>query len=232
MVHPHLRLSLVAFSFVSLGLVGCVPYQTYQQCKMELEKAKDANADLVKRYNIAVQKLAGLKGGDGGEYGARVAQLLRENESLKQELEKRPAFNPTDIEKVTGAEGEEGGMRLGEALLFNEGSAELKSEANRVLDQLISLLRSQYPDEMVIVEGHTDNQPLVRTKGRWDTNMNLGYHRAQAVFKYFLDHGIPEKRVIVHSYSFNKPLDAADQSSEAVRTKNRRVVVRRGGTPI
>jgi flagellar motor protein MotB len=85
---------------------------------------------------------------------------------------------------------------------------------------------------MVIIEGHTDNKPLDRTKKLYEVNMNLGYARARAVFNYVLDHSLPEDRMILYSYSFNKPLDPATASTDEGRRANRRVVIRRGGTKI
>ena len=108
----------------------------------------------------------------------------------------------------------------------------MKPDAQRTLDQVVSLLRTEYPGEMVIIEGHTDNQPLDRTKKLYEQNMNLGYARARAVFKYFLDHGLSEDRMILSAFSFNKPLDLATASTDEGRRANRRVVIRRGGTKI
>lgn len=216
---------------VGLAGTGCVSYQTYQQTKSELEKAKEANADLVKKYNQAIQKLMAKEKGSPDQ-GALLAELKRLQEELANARRATPDFKESDFAKVPGSRPEEGGLQLGEALLFNEGSDRLKPEAQRTLDQVVSLLRTEYPGEMVIIEGHTDNQPLDRTKKIYGQNMNLGYARAGAVFRYFLDHGIPEDRMALYSYSFNKPLDAATANTEEGRRANRRVVIRRGGTRI
>jgi flagellar motor protein MotB len=221
-------LALATMAFASLASVGCVPYQVYKDTKTKLDQALDVNADLVKKYNDAVQRLAAR--GDSPGSGAQLAQLQKENESLRKQLEGLP-FKAAEIQKVPGAEPEDGGMRLGEALLFNEGEAKLKPEAHRVLDEIAGIF-SDYPDETFIIEGHTDNQPLVRTKPVWQFNQVLAYNRALEVFKYLVNKGIPEPRMVVYSYSFTKPLNASDQNSEGARSKNRRVVVRRLGTRI
>jgi chemotaxis protein MotB len=218
---------------LAMGLAGtgCVSYQTYQQTKSELEKAKEANADLVKKYNQAIQKLMAKEKGSPDQ-GALLAELRRLQDELANARRATPDFKESDFAKVAGARPEEGGLQLGEALLFSEGSDRLKPEAQRTLDEVVSLLRTEYPGEMIIIEGHTDNQPLERTKKLYEVNMNLGYFRARAVFNYFLDHGIPEDRMILHSFSFNKPLNPSRASTEDGRRANRRVVIRRGGTKI
>ena len=209
--------------------VGCVPYETYNQTRMDLDKAKELNADLTKKYNQAMQKLLAMEKmgpSDHSACNAKYAELQREMSSRPV----TPDFTDKDIKSVMGAEVEpDGGLRLGEALLFPEGSDNLKPEAFRTLDQTVALLKGTYPDEMVIIEGHTDNQPLLKTRERWKQNMNLGYNRAWAVFRYFLDHGVPESRMVVTSYSFNKPLDPLTVNSDVGRKQNRRVVIRRGG---
>jgi chemotaxis protein MotB len=219
--------------WVVLGLssTGCVPYATYEQTKKELAKAVDANNDLVKKYNQLMAKYM-AKEKEGISDPAMAAELAR----LRQELAKsqmHPDFSKEDFDRLgAGVRNEEGGLQLGEALLFNEGEAKLKPEAFRTLDEIVDLLKGKYAGEMVIVEGHTDNQPLEKTKTLYQWNMKLGSERANAVFKYFLDHGIPESRLVVTSFSYNKPLDPATADSKEGRRQNRRVVIRRGGTQI
>ena len=220
---------LVLLPLLSLS-TGCVSYQAYKQTKEELEKAKSANDDLVKKYNQAIQEL--MKQGTGGDNDARFAALQKEYDRLKEENARNLSFKKEDFSQVPGAEFEEGGMRLGEALLFSEGSDRLKPGAFSILDDFAKLLQSQYPGEPIVIEGHTDNQPLNRTKRIHKHNINLGYKRAYAVFQYFSDQGIPENRMVVYAYSFNKPITAADPNSKDGRRKNRRVVVRRGAMKI
>jgi len=215
--------------------LGCVPYTTYQQTKAELEKTKDAHADLVKKYNQALTRLAARDKSAGESQSPLLAQLRRlqeERDQLSKQQEASLAFTQTDLRKVQGAEDEKGGMRLGEALLFDEGRNDLKPGAARVLDEIVPILRTTYPDEMVIIEGHTDNKPLDRTKKIWEFNIRLGYERAHTVFEYFLSHGIPESRMILRSYGYSKPITTETMNTEEGRRQNRRVVVRRGGPQI
>jgi outer membrane protein OmpA-like peptidoglycan-associated protein len=215
--------------------LGCVPYTTYQQTKAELEKTKDAHADLVKMYNQALTRLAAKDKSVGESQSPLLAQLRQleaERDQLSRRLEATRPFTESDRRKVPGAKDEGGGLGLGEALLFDEGRNELKAGAEGVLGEIVSILRTEYPDEMVIIEGHTDNQPLDRTKKIWEYNIRLAYERAHRVFAYFLEHGIPESRMVVRSYGFSKPLDPLTKDTAEGRRQNRRVVVRRGGPQI
>lgn len=210
-------------------VVGCVPYQTYKQTQQELERAKAANIDLTKKYNDVFARLMMGEGGtvDESALQAQLVELQRQNDELRRKNQLL-AFSKKDAE-AAGVPMEGGGLYLGEETLFAEGSAALKTSAYPVLDRIVGILQSDYRDEMVVIEGHTDNQPLDKTKKLWEYNMRLGYSRAQAVFEYFLDHGISESRMKIESYSFNKPTDPATANTKDGRARNRRVVVRRGG---
>jgi len=227
-MHRFLSVSL-PLSLVCMSSVGCVSYKTWKQTKDALEQAKIANDDLVKKYNQAIQELMKKEKPGGGvdqeEYNTLQTKY---NDLLKTH---NPSFAPEDAPPGASID-KEGGIQLGEDLLFDEGSDRLKPTAYRTLDSMVNVLRGKYPDDTIIIEGHTDNQPLKKTKGLYETNMTLGYKRAYAVFKYFSDHTVPESRMIVHTYSFNKPIDPATADTKDGRRQNRRVVVRRGSTQI
>lgn len=209
--------------------VGCVPYQKYRDTAQKLERAKAHNADLIQKYNQLMAKYMAKEGAefDSSERAALLAQIQR----LKAELDKAgPQFNPEDVPPDTKLE--DGGIALGEALLFSPGSARIKPEAAPILNQIVDLLQTQYASERFIIEGHTDNQPLNSTAKIWKFNMTLAYNRALAVFKYLLDHGIGEDRMLVYSYSYNKPVDPGAVNTEEGRRENRRVVVRRSGEQV
>ena len=169
----------------------------------------------------------------GGIALADFEAVRAERDQLKKQLAARahPDFTQEQADRV-GGRLEDGGMALGEALLFNEGSDKLKPEAFRILDSLIAILKKDYPDETIVIEGHTDNQPVKIVKNVFPENMSLGWARAHAVFKYLMDQGVPEGRMIVSSYSYNKPLDPRIADTKDGRRENRRVVVKRGGSQI
>ena len=216
MPNARFLMSMVALGLLGSVMVGCVPYQKYKDLQSELDRAKQVNADMIKKYNQLL-----LKGGPAAN-----ESLLAEIAQLKQQLAEGPRFERADAGQF---ELEKGGIRMGAALLFDEGSATLKSSAFASLDGFVDMLASKYADEVLIIEGHTDIQPLQRTRAMWEDNMNLAFNRARAVFKYFNKAGIPESRMIVHAYSFNKPTDKLDIHSLEAKRKNRRVVVRRTG---
>ena len=216
--------------------VSCVSYGAYSGLQDELERTQAANRHLVDQYNRAVLDGKINKGGttiDGidpqtyQDLQARFAELSRNYEQLKNE---QVRIDEGEVNKIDGAEYEDGGIRLGAGLLFNSGESKLKSTQLAPLDGVADLLQREHPGEMILVEGHTDTDPLKSTLGTYRFNLNLGYQRAYNVFQYLLKkHGFPESRFRIESYGFTKPLDPSTANTKEGKRKNRRVVIRVAG---
>lgn len=101
---------------------------------------------------------------------------------------------------------------------FTVGTAVLSAAAKSALDETAALLRS-YPDEKVLIEGHTD------ATGRKETNMTLSRQRAEAAADYLVQAaGIPRERLMVRWYGSERPL-ASNALAEG-RERNRRVEIK------
>ncbi len=99
-----------------------------------------------------------------------------------------------------------------------------EQEAIKLQDGL-NMLRA-YPDMVVVIEGHTDNQkigPACRQKGVKD-NVELSFKRAEAVRQWFIDHGIEPSRLQVKGYGDTRPV--APNDTPEGRAKNRRIELR------
>lgn len=88
-------------------------------------------------------------------------------------------------------------------LLFDSGSATLKPTARQTLDGIASEIRSKYRGASIRVEGHTDSDPIRRSK--WKTNDALSQARADAVAKYLATKGIPASRIEAMGYGSSRP---------------------------
>ena len=74
----------------------------------------------------------------------------------------------------------------------------------------------------VLVEGHTDDQPIKRSK--WTSNKELSIARASAVADYLAErHGIERDRLTVIGYGEERPI--ADNEMSRGRQQNRRVEI-------
>jgi chemotaxis protein MotB len=105
-------------------------------------------------------------------------------------------------------------------VLFDPGSADLRSEGRNVLDGMAEALR-QLPNQIAI-EGHTDDRPI--HSAAFATNWELSTARATSVLRYLTDsRSIPANRISAAGYADQRPLAAND--SDVHRAQNRRVEV-------
>jgi len=100
---------------------------------------------------------------------------------------------------------------------FASGSASIQSNSNKDLEKIYNLL-IQAEDSKLTIVGHTDNV------GGDAANIPLSKNRAQAVVEYLKQKGIPENRFqLIDGKGASEPV--ADNTSEAGKAKNRRVVI-------
>ncbi|MFM9959085.1 MAG: flagellar motor protein MotB [Phycisphaerales bacterium] len=190
------RLSLVAVAAVScLTLVGCNDKQKAVQA--DLESARMENQEL--RSRIDQQQSA-----------------LDACDNEKRSIQSQMASMQTPAAPVNsgwqGGGGGGGGGSGGTAVLtvagdtlFAPGSATVKAEARGELNRIARQLNGQYSGHQVRVEGHTDSDPLKKSKDKWGSNENLSRARAQAVADYLSGQGVSSGRMSVVGMGSSQP---------------------------
>ncbi len=106
-------------------------------------------------------------------------------------------------------------------ILFDKLSADIKRSAHPTLDEIAKLLLN-YPEQMVLVCGHTDTLPT-RTE-RFPSNWDLSAQRAVNVVKYISN--LPEldkSRLVAAGFGEYHPVAPNDTPEN--RAKNRRVEI-------
>ncbi|OGL45480.1 MAG: hypothetical protein A2161_14800 [Candidatus Schekmanbacteria bacterium RBG_13_48_7] len=104
-----------------------------------------------------------------------------------------------------------------ENLKFKVDSYDLSPEAASILDEFVSVVKSENRNVFIEIHGHTDST------GSPKYNMELGAKRAESVKRYLFEKGIPLHRLSTISYGETEPIVPND--SRENRAKNRRVVV-------
>ncbi len=107
-------------------------------------------------------------------------------------------------------------------ILFGVGSSALQSASLNSINQMSDVLK-QYPENRVVVLGHTDNQ------GSSSSNQQLSERRAQAVRAQMLVRGVPSTSVEAVGQGEASPV--ASNDNEEGRTQNRRVELRISADP-
>jgi chemotaxis protein MotB len=93
-----------------------------------------------------------------------------------------------------------------------------------MLRRVADLLRRDYAGRRIYVEGHTDTDPIVKTRGKFRDNMHLSTERADAVAHWLIENGdLPERQIAVVGYG---PYDPRESGASAnAKAKNRRVEI-------
>ena len=115
-------------------------------------------------------------------------------------------------------------LGINNQVTFGAGSTQLKNSAGGVLSKVAQVLKREFPGRRIIVEGHTDTDPLKRTKKLYRHNRHLSVERADAVAQYLIDKcGVSEASVVVAGFGPHKPVQ--DGSSKRAKAANRRVEI-------
>jgi len=116
-------------------------------------------------------------------------------------------------------------INLKGGVFFKLGSAELTSDALRILDKLAKPLTEAH--YKLTIEGHSDNLPIKSTQ--FPSNWELSSARASSVARYFIAQDFPKDDIRVMGLADTQPLapntDKAGSSIPENQSKNRRVVI-------
>jgi chemotaxis protein MotB len=115
-------------------------------------------------------------------------------------------------------------VTLVDKVLFPSGSADISPEGLKVLQRVANIIKTA-PDQIIRVEGHTDNQPLSwYLRNKYASNWELSTARATQVARFLQDKaGIKGENL--HAVGLSEYHPVADNKSEEGRSKNRRIEI-------
>ena len=201
---------------LALGLSACeTPWYKLQVENKDLMQQKqdiEAENERLRLQLEGAQKDLNLKEGDleklKAEKAAREAKLNSLRDSMKG----------TDIE-VTERNGQMC-LILPNSVFFASGKHELTTKGKASLGTVAGVLNGQYGEFKVIVEGHTDPDPI--KKSHYADNFQLSAERARSVLLQLMNEGkVKPERLSGAFYGPHRP--AAPNTSESGKSKNRRV---------
>ncbi|MCP5118774.1 MAG: OmpA family protein [bacterium] len=213
------RLSLLALGVAMLPSCSLTYQKLLRERDQKIKQLYAENAELAATHQDSESQSLGAR--------QRIA-----------ELEKRLAERPTEVVRESGLDKlrdelpgvdvrmENNRIMLGinNKVTFAAGSTKLKDTAGTVLRRVARVLQREFSGHRVIVEGHTDNDPLKRTKKIYRHNRHLSLERADAVADFLIRKcGVPERAVVVAGYGPHKPIK--DGRSKVAKAANRRVEI-------
>lgn len=170
------------------------------------------------------------------ELDGQVARLRGENEELARRSTAAP--QPTEaaakpeqpglIDELRNEVGEGAHIRYSEgrisigvdsSVTFDSGSTALKDSSHRVLRKVANVLKERFPGRRFFVEGHTDTDPIQKTKDKFRDNLHLSMERADSVRRYLVQQGVPASSIAVVGYGEHAPVDNKQKQ------RNRRVEI-------
>jgi len=116
-------------------------------------------------------------------------------------------------------------LELSSPALFDSGSAELKTAAWPILNELVR--HQKQMSNALIVEGYTDNVPI--HSDRFRSNWELSAARAFTVLQFFIEEGIDPERLAAHGYGEFRPLYPNDTEEHRARNRRIEITIPRGG---
>jgi len=198
------RVCLVALAMLPLAGVGCSNDKVaMEQLQRENEELRDREAQL-----------------QSALCDCEARNLAADDERLR--LEAMLAATPTRTTNTsnTGFEGianANTSMRGSDIVvdvagdvLFASGSVSLKNDSKRTLDQIATVIKSQYPGNEIQIAGHTDSDPI--RKSQWKSNERLSAERALAVEAYLASRGLDMNQMYIAGYGPAKPRSSKKDS--------------------
>ncbi|MEA5667999.1 hypothetical protein ATCM_00200 [Stenotrophomonas sp. ATCM1_4] len=119
----------------------------------------------------------------------------------------------------------DGRIGISGSVLFALNSDQLQPEGRELLQSIAGPLREYLHarEEILMVSGFTDNQPVRVANARFADNLELSAARALTVTRTLIADGVPSASVFAAAFGAEQPVSPNDD--EAGRAKNRRVEI-------
>ncbi|MFH0964375.1 MAG: OmpA family protein [Planctomycetota bacterium] len=222
-------LGIVATLALASGCATSKDQQALQANNLRLEKANRELSAEVARLNALNGNLERQLAEKEQEIGMLQEQLAL----LKDELGKQPAAEQAlpkelkDALEVLRLKGDliemvEGSrVRLKGDVLFDSGKSDIKPAALTQLNSLAKVILEKGALFTVRVDGHTDADPINKSKHLWKDNWDLACGRAQAVLGALAAAGVSQDKMYIAAFGQFSP--RATNDTPANKQKNRRV---------
>ncbi len=199
---------LLAAAGIALGGCQNVPKTQYEMVIQENQELRD---------RLATEQTTRQ------ELETRNASLEQENRDLAGRTAAKPGstgFEGSGWDSYRTAGGEVVVSALGD-VLFDSGRTTLKPSAKTSLNQIASVIRSQYAGKVVRVEGYSDTDPI--KKSGWKTNERLSGERAMAVEEYLVSQGLSQDQIYYAGFG------AARQRESKAKSRRVEIVILASG---
>jgi chemotaxis protein MotB len=115
-------------------------------------------------------------------------------------------------------------LTIADRVFFSSGQAQLSQGGQTILGKIARVINRQYPNQLVRVDGHTDDTPIRKVRALYPTNWELSTARACTVVRYLVDRGsVSPRRIFPAGFAYYRP--AAAGATANSKRSNRRVEI-------
>jgi len=117
-------------------------------------------------------------------------------------------------------------ISLPAGITFASGKASLTDSGREALGAVTARLKREFSGSQYFVEGHTDNDPI--RKSKFGSNRELSLARAMAVLTYLVEQGdLPDEDCVVVGHGEYMPIAPNDGPSNKAKNRRVEIVVRK-----
>lgn len=204
----------------SPALTSCVSNRAHSQAIDEKDSVIRRLQEERAALKSQIQDLRSNLDNTRGELANASARMVEEPAAPAREEKKFPELDKMGIDY--GVKDGHMTISIPNSITFAAGQATLSAEGKKALNEVAGLLKKQYPDSRYWVEGHTDSDPIKKSK--FESNRELSVERALAVEKFLVEEcGIQDDDCVVAGHGQYDPVAANDTDKN--KAKNRRVVI-------
>ena len=229
MTRTRLTTLTVALVMAALSAAGC-GQQEIKQLRGQVLTLQD-NAKILQAQRASAQQQLVSAQTRNTELTGQLDGKDLEIESVKADrdkavsdlvaLKKERAATPDPGDWKAGTIGTE--ISIGSDVLFSSGQATLTAGGKQALSGIASSISTNHPGKYIRIYGHTDADPIKKTKKLWSDNLDLSSNRAMAVTRYLISRGIEGS--LIESIGMGATRPIAGNKSAADKKKNRRVEI-------
>jgi len=203
-------LTLTAIT-LALTLAGCASRQKVKTLEQEaadrgaaLEELRAENADVKDQLSKARSELASVR-----------TELADAKQSAAAAPPPAAPVAVQDTDRV---------LLVLDGDSFSAGKDALSLDAKKSLQTALAEIRAAAKTSYLRIEGHTDNQPIRKTKDKYKSNVDLAAARAMSVLSYLETVGrVSPEKMYIAAYGPHRPI--ASNKTAKGRSSNRRVQI-------
>ena len=215
------KIEKLALSVLALPLLfstGCATSDAFRDAIAErderIAQLEADKAELQRERQSLYSQLDGLS-----------SELQRQN-TRPEPVQVQPAAAPKTTTDRNGVQyGYRNGMpviTIPSSVTFASGKATLSKEGQQALRDVAKVLRTEHSGRVYSIEGHTDTDPIKKSK--FATNRDLSLARAMAVLTFLVEEcRISDEQCVIVGHGQYEPLNRG--ASADAKKQNRRVEI-------